>query len=170
MIQHNNGGWRIRLTLLLQGLSEDRNSGVDRVGDDKEHSLGASSGTSLSQTLDNAGVGVEQIISGHSRLSGDTGRDDNNVGTIQSLTSLLHTDEASNLSLRVAVRNISSNTVGSHNIEQVELGDARIQLEEKRQRLSNSTAGTQDGDLETSLRLSGNSSADSTSEHFRPNG
>lgn len=42
---------------------------------------------------------------------------------------------------------ISSNAGGALDVEEGELGDARVELEEERQRLADSAAGTEDGNL-----------------------
>lgn len=43
---------------------------------------------SLSQITDDGGVCVEEIITGHSRLAGDTGRDDDNLDALECLCEL----------------------------------------------------------------------------------
>ena len=65
----------------LQHLSENRHSGVHWVTNDQKHGIGARSGARLCQTLYDSGVGVEKIVSGHSRLSWDTRRDNDDVAT-----------------------------------------------------------------------------------------
>ena len=134
-------------TVLLQGLGEDGHGGVNRVTDDQEHSIRAGLGTSLGKALDNTGIGVEQIVSGHSRLSGDSGRNHNDLATVQSVTNLFHTDMASNLSGSAAVRDIGGNTGSSHNIEKGKLSDSVVELEEKGQGLTNSTGSTHNSHL-----------------------
>lgn len=49
--------------------------------------------------------------------------------------------------LGVDVADISSNAGGATDIEEGELSDTGVELEEERQRLSDSTAGTEDGNL-----------------------
>ena len=49
--------------------------------------------------------------------------------------------------LGVDVANISANAGGALDVEEGELGDARVELEEERQRLADSAAGTEDGNL-----------------------
>jgi hypothetical protein len=49
--------------------------------------------------------------------------------------------------LGVDVADISSNAGGATDIEERELSDARVELEEEGQRLADSTAGTEDGNL-----------------------
>ena len=68
----------------LQGLGEDRHGGVHRVGDDQEHGLRAGLGAGICQALYDAGVDVEEIVTGHAGLSGDTSGDHDNVSTLKS--------------------------------------------------------------------------------------
>ena len=49
--------------------------------------------------------------------------------------------------LGVDVADISGNAGGTTDIEEGELSDTGVELEEERQRLSDSTAGTEDGNL-----------------------
>lgn len=44
--------------------------------------------------------------------------------------------------------NISGDSGGTTNVEQGELGDERVLLEEERQRLSDSSSGSEHGDLD----------------------
>ena len=60
---HTKNSVGIVHTSLLEDLSGDGNGGVNRVGDDGNHSLGADLGGSLSKVSNNRSVGVEQIIS-----------------------------------------------------------------------------------------------------------
>lgn len=53
----------------LEDLGGDGNCGVDGVGDDKDVCLGAVLGNALNEALDNAGVDLEQIVTGHTRLA-----------------------------------------------------------------------------------------------------
>jgi len=45
------------------------------------------------------------------------------------------------------VADISGNAGGALDVEEGELGDARVELEEERQRLADSAAGTENGNL-----------------------
>jgi hypothetical protein len=49
--------------------------------------------------------------------------------------------------LGVNVRDIGSNTRSTSNVVQAQGGDGRISLQEQRQRLSDTSSGTEDGDL-----------------------
>lgn len=63
----------------LEDLGGDGDGGVDRVGNYGEDGVRAVLGTSLDEGLDDGSVCVEEIVTGHSGLAGDTGRDDDNV-------------------------------------------------------------------------------------------
>ena len=56
--------------------------------------------------------------------------------------------------LGVDVADISGNAGGTANVVEGELSDAGVELEEERQRLSDSTAGTEDGNLGELLEMS----------------
>lgn len=151
--------------MLLQGLSENRDSRVHGVTDDQEHSIRAVGGTGVSQTLDNTSVGVEQIITSHARLAGNAGRDHNNLAALQSISNLLHTNVTSGLGTSADVGDISSNTRCSNNIEQRQLSNLGIQLQQQSQGLANASTGTQDSDLVASQTHTGNISGQLV-EHF----
>ena len=40
-------------------------------------------GDGLCEVTNDRGVGVEEIVTGHARLSGDTGGDEDNLGTLE---------------------------------------------------------------------------------------
>lgn len=56
--------------------------------------------------------------------------------------------------LGVDVADISGDAGGTANVVEGELSDAGVELEEERQRLSDSTAGTEDGNLGELLGMS----------------
>lgn len=72
-------------TLGLEDLLADGDGGVDGVGDDEELGLGGRLGNSLGEVADNGGVGVEEIVTGHAGLAGDTGGDEDNVRALEAL-------------------------------------------------------------------------------------
>lgn len=73
----------VKDTLLLQDLGEDGDGRVDGVGDDQDTSVGGVLGGGLGEVTDNGSVGVEEVITGHTRLPGDTSGDDDNLGTLE---------------------------------------------------------------------------------------
>ena len=87
-------------TLGLEDLGGDRDGGVDGVGDDEDEGLGGDIGDDLNEALDDTGVDVEEIITGHSWLAwgyvstvlelyrsavltGNASGDDNDVGVLE---------------------------------------------------------------------------------------
>jgi hypothetical protein len=66
---------------LLENLSNNGNSGVDGVGDDTHVGLGGKLGSSDSKVTNNTSVDLEEIITGHTRLSGNTSRDNDYIET-----------------------------------------------------------------------------------------
>jgi hypothetical protein len=86
-------------TSLLEDLGGDGNSRVDLqmsmdcllalgcatygVGDDEDVGLGGVLSSGLGEVADDGGVGVEQIVTGHAGLAGNTSGDDNDLGTLE---------------------------------------------------------------------------------------
>lgn len=60
-----------------------------RVGDDQDVGLGGSLGGGLGEVTDNGGIGVEEIVTGHTGLAGDTGGDEDDLGALESITETL---------------------------------------------------------------------------------
>jgi len=60
---------RVKNTSFLENLSGNGDGRVDGVGDDEDECLGAVLGDTLNQTLDDAGVDLEEVVTGHSRLA-----------------------------------------------------------------------------------------------------
>lgn len=54
-----------------------------RVGDDQDVGVRGRLGSSLSQVTDDGGVGVEQIVTGHTGLTGDTGGNEDDLSILQ---------------------------------------------------------------------------------------
>ena len=48
-------------------------------------------GNGSAQRFYDSGIDVEEIVTGHTGLSGHTGRDDNDIGSLQSFRQLLFT-------------------------------------------------------------------------------
>ena len=69
----------------LEDLGADGDGGVDGVGDDEQLGLGGRLGNSLGQVADDGGVGVEEVVTGHAGLTGNTGGDEDNVGALEAL-------------------------------------------------------------------------------------
>lgn len=57
--------------------------GTHRVGDDQDVGVGGRLSSGLGQVTDDGGVGVEQIVAGHTGLAGDTGGDEDDLGILQ---------------------------------------------------------------------------------------
>jgi hypothetical protein len=68
---------RIIDTVLLEDLSNNGNSGVDRVGDNQDEGLGGMLGNTNSKITDDTSVDLEKIITGHTRLARNTSRNNN---------------------------------------------------------------------------------------------
>ncbi len=105
-------------------------------------SVGSDLSGSLGKVTNDRGVGVEKVITGHSRLTGNTGGDDNNFDTLERISKLISLVTSSG-GRSVDVRNVSSNTGSKTNIVQAQVGNERVLLEQKRKRLSNTSRGTE---------------------------
>jgi hypothetical protein len=98
-------------TGLLEDLSDDRDGAVDWVGDDEDVGVGGGFGSGLGEVADDGGVGVEEVVTSHSGLARNTGRNQNDLGTleggVQSAGGWLI---AGDLALGVDVANIGGDT------------------------------------------------------------
>lgn len=95
----------------LEDLSDDWDGAVDWVGNDEDVGIWGGLCSSLSKVADDGCVGVEQVIAGHAWLSGHTGWNENNLGTLES--SIKSTGcwvVSGDLAGSVDVGDISSNT------------------------------------------------------------
>ena len=71
-------------SLGLEDLGYDWDSRVDRVGDDEDVGIWGRLSGGLCEVADDRGVGIEEVVAGHARLSGDTGGDENDFSTLES--------------------------------------------------------------------------------------
>jgi hypothetical protein len=69
----------------LEDLSDNRDGGINGVRDDEKVGLGARLGAGLGQVSNDGGVGVEQVVTGHAGLARDTGRDEDDVATLEAV-------------------------------------------------------------------------------------
>ena len=118
-------------------------------------------------------LATSRTITGHARLAGNTGGNEDDLGALEGSldatvgrvgsvasdlshvlsTSTIHlsiglvSKGRTYVALGVNVADISGNAGSAANVEERELSDTGVELEEERQRLSDSTAGTEDGDL-----------------------
>jgi hypothetical protein len=132
----------------LVDLGADGDGRVDGVGNDEQVGLGARLGAGLGEVADDGSVGVEEIVTGHTGLAGDTGGDDDDVAALESGgeargAGLVTLDRA----LGVDMGDIGSNTGSSTDIIESEFSNSRIELQQKRQRLADTTSSTENGDL-----------------------
>lgn len=140
-----------------------------RVGDNQDVGLGGSLGSGLGEVANDGGVGVEEVITGHTGLARNTGRDEDDLGALEGITEtsgigVVTSDGA----VGVDVAQIGSNTWHSssdleHNgteggsdkrrtgsttdIVEGELRNTGVELHQQRQRLANATGSTEHGDL-----------------------
>ena len=74
---------RVVDTSLLEDLSNNGNGTVDGVGDDKDFGIRGGFGSGFGEVANDGGVGVEQVVAAHAGLSGNTGWDENDFGTLK---------------------------------------------------------------------------------------
>jgi hypothetical protein len=60
---------RVEDACLLEDLCSDRDGRVDGVGDDEDERLGAVLGNTLDEALNDTGIDLEEIVTGHTRLA-----------------------------------------------------------------------------------------------------
>lgn len=135
-------------TLGLEDLGNNGDSRVDGVGDDADLGSRSKLSNALGQITDNGGIGVEQVITGHTGLSGDTSGDDNNLSTGKGLlkTALLGS-VSRHLRVGGDVGQIGSNTGSSSQIVEGQTGDILVQLEKQRKGLANTAGSTKNSNL-----------------------
>ena len=132
----------------LEDLGADGDGRVDGVGNDEDLGLGGRLGNGLGEVADDGGVGVEEIVTGHAGLAGDTGGDEDNLGTLEAAGEARRRGVvAGDGRLGVDVRDIGGNTGSATDIVEGEIGDAGVHLEEKREGLADTARGTEDGNL-----------------------
>ena len=78
------------------------------------------------------GTHVEQVVTGHARLSRNTGRDNDNLGTLKGLLKVLLSVTRAGAG-RVDVSDISSHTRGKTDVVQAEVCHILVQLEKQRE-------------------------------------
>lgn len=122
--------------MLLHDLRRDRDGGVDRVGDDTDHSLGTVARAGVDQGGHDGGVGVEEVIAGHAGFSGHAGGDHDDVAALQSSTQLVGAYVAGDLSPRLDVAQVRRHPGRVGDIVERELTDQRAVLEQQGERLA----------------------------------
>ena len=55
------------------------------VGDDEDVGLGGVLSGGLDEVADDGGIGVEQVVTGHAGLAGDTSGDEDDLGALEGL-------------------------------------------------------------------------------------
>jgi hypothetical protein len=136
-------------TGVLEDLGGNGDGGVDGVGDDQDESLGAILGDTLNEIADDAGVDLEEIITGHTGLAGNTGGDDNNISTGQGvLETIILGQEAGDFGNGGDVRKIGSDTGSVDNIVQGKLVNEGRGLQQKRKGLANTARSSENNSLD----------------------
>jgi hypothetical protein len=79
-----DGDGRVDLYRLARARSETISQAY-RVGDDEDVGLGGVLSSGLGEVADDGGVGVEEVVTGHAGLAGDTSGDDNDLSALEGL-------------------------------------------------------------------------------------
>ena len=102
--------------ILLVDLIPKRNKRVDGVGNDTDESLRADLGAAVGEIVDDTSIHVEQIITSHTGLSGNTGGDDDDGGVLEDLGKVLGAFITLDVLAIVNVGKIASDTLGTGEI------------------------------------------------------
>lgn len=82
-----------------------------RVGDDQDVGIGGSLGGGLGEVADDGGVGVEQVVTGHTGLARNTGGDEDDLRALKSVAQAIGIGlVAGDSAVGVDVAQISSDT------------------------------------------------------------
>ena len=104
----------------------NRKSRTYGVGDDQDVGVGGSLSGGLGEVADNGGVGVEEVITGHTGLAGNTGGDQDDLSILKSISeaSLIGV-VAGDGAVGVDVAQIGSDTC-SHAVRKEFEGEAKL--------------------------------------------
>jgi hypothetical protein len=160
---------RVVSTLLLEDLSPDGNHGVHRVGDDEERSVRASLGSSSSDVGVDTSVDVEEIVTSHAGLTGNTSGDDDDVSVLKGGREVLLTSIALDLNGSGDVGEINGNTGGDLGDIVEREGSAKagvVELKKHGEGLADTTSSTNNTNADVALSSSEDVLlVESTSEH-----
>mmetsp|Transcript_39700 Transcript_39700/g.65585 ORF Transcript_39700/g.65585 Transcript_39700/m.65585 type:complete len:202 (+) Transcript_39700:606-1211(+) len=137
----------------LQNLCCNWHSGVDRVGDDADGRCRARLRNTCDESLHDARVDVEEIVTGHAGLAGNTGRDHNNITTIKCFLQIVaFVAHACGVGGDVGKIHGNSRCEWSNIIARKSC-HAWVELQAQRERLANASRGAQHRCLEAARLL-----------------
>lgn len=92
---------------------------------------------------------MERTVTGHAGLTGNTSRDEDNLRVLEGIVEARVRGGvvASDGAVGVDVTEVSSDTRGTADVVEGELGNTGVELQEEGEGLANSTTSTEDGDL-----------------------
>jgi hypothetical protein len=117
-------------TYLLQDLGKNGDGGIHRVGDDEVTGFGSHFGGGLCNGLDNTGVDVEKVVSGHAWFTRNTRGNHDHVASLQGSVDGICALVASHFGGERDVRKICSHTRCMDDVVQVQFLDAGVQFEQ----------------------------------------
>merc|ERR1712198_835864 len=116
--------------------------------------LGQNLRRSLADGCNDGSIGVEQIISSHSRLARNSSWNDNNLGTLKTGLDLLLALESSHLGLGLAVGEVGDDG-GVDDVVESQLGHGGVELQEHGEWLTNTSTGSHHSNTSLSHRTCG---------------
>ena len=149
---HTTKLFGIKDAVLFQNLSRNRNGRVDGIGNNGQDGSGTMLGTSLDEGLDNAGVGGEQIVAGHTGFAGNSGGNHDHIGSGQSRLEAgvvgwwpgaVRGQVPGDGRVGRNVGQIRGDSGGSDNVVEGQFRDIGGELEQQTQGLANSSVGSQ---------------------------
>ena len=110
-------------SLLLEDLSSNWDSGVDRVADNMNEGMGGMVSSCRDEGFYYSSVDVEEVITTHARFSGDTSRDDHKVNAFERAGQLSGASEVDDLTRSVQVAQVGSSSLDIGNVIEMERRD-----------------------------------------------
>lgn len=91
---------------------------------------------------------MERTVTGHAGLTGNTSRDEDDLRVLEGIAEArVRGVVASDGAVGVDVTEVSSDTRGTADVVEGELGNTGVELQEEGEGLANATTSTEDGDL-----------------------
>lgn len=122
------------------------------VCDDAQHGVWADFGADFGKIADNAGICVEEVVPGHAWFTWHASGNEDDLSILHGMLQLLLARESSDLGLGGDVAEISGHTRSVDHVVKCELRHPGVLLQEQRQRLPNSSTGSENSHTGISLR------------------
>mmetsp|Transcript_23178 Transcript_23178/g.41172 ORF Transcript_23178/g.41172 Transcript_23178/m.41172 type:complete len:219 (+) Transcript_23178:606-1262(+) len=168
---HSKQLLRVVLASRFQHLRCDGDGGVDGVGDDGDPGVGAVVCNTLDKSAHDAGVDVEEVVTGHAGLTGHACGDDDQIAAGEAGAELCIAAVSSNLgATHITVGQVASNALHDRcHIVEAQLTNQRRATHEHGQRLPDAASSAHDSHLEHGgglQRVGGPSNVGQTRTHI----